>query len=146
MARDFRATAQLQRSSAGGALGDSLILRELTHFDRVDYGTRSPWIARFHSSNLGCVRKVAICCALPRPNVRRLGRYAALVQPVPIKGTETNSLRRIDMKVAVDINETCLTVAEVAERLKVNEETARRLFLNEPGVIVICWPRRGVRV
>lgn len=38
------------------------------------------------------------------------------------------------MKVAVDINETYLTIAEVAERLKVNEETARRLFLNEPGV------------
>ena len=42
------------------------------------------------------------------------------------------------MNVAVDINETCLTVAEVAERLKLSEEMARRLFLNEPGVIVIC--------
>ena len=50
------------------------------------------------------------------------------------------------MNAGVDINETCLTVAEVAERLKVNEETARRLFLNEPGVIVICYPRKGVRV
>jgi hypothetical protein len=46
----------------------------------------------------------------------------------------------------VDINENCLTVAEVAERLKVNLETVRRLFLNEPGVIVICFPRRGKRV
>ena len=53
---------------------------------------------------------------------------------------------QIDMNVAVGINETCLTVAEVAERLKVNEETVRRLFLNEPGVIVICYPRKGVRV
>ncbi len=50
------------------------------------------------------------------------------------------------MKVALDINEPFLTVAEVAERLKVNEGTARRLFLNEPGVIVICYPRKGVRV
>ena len=50
------------------------------------------------------------------------------------------------MNSQLDINETCLTVAEVAERLKLNEETARRLFLNEPGVIVICYPRKGVRV
>lgn len=56
------------------------------------------------------------------------------------------SLRRIDTNVVVDIDEIFLTVAEVAERLKVNEETARRLFLNEPGVIVICYPRKGVRV
>ena len=56
------------------------------------------------------------------------------------------SLIRIEMNAGVDINETCLTVAEVAERLKVNEETVRRLFLNEPGVIVICLPRKGVRV
>src|SRR5437667_45237 len=58
----------------------------------------------------------------------------------------TISPRRIEMNSRVDINETFLTVAEVAERLKVNEETARRLFLNEPGVIVICYPRKGVRV
>ena len=42
--------------------------------------------------------------------------------------------------------ETYLTVAEVAERLKVNEETVRRLFLTEEGVVVICFPRRGRRV
>ena len=50
------------------------------------------------------------------------------------------------MNARVDINESCLTVAEVAARLKVNEETVRRLFLNEPGVIVICSPRKGIRV
>jgi hypothetical protein len=50
------------------------------------------------------------------------------------------------MNARVDINETYLTVADIAERLKVNEETARRLFLNEPGVIVICYPRKGVRI
>jgi transcriptional regulator GlxA family with amidase domain len=50
------------------------------------------------------------------------------------------------MNAPIDINENCLTVAEVAERLKVNEETVRRLFLNELGVIVICFPRRGKRV
>lgn len=39
-----------------------------------------------------------------------------------------------------------LTVADVAGRLKVNEETVRRLFLNEPGVLVLCFPRPGRRV
>jgi predicted ArsR family transcriptional regulator len=44
------------------------------------------------------------------------------------------------------LDESYLTVIEVAERLKVNEETVRRLFLNEAGVVVICFPRRGRRV
>lgn len=39
-----------------------------------------------------------------------------------------------------------LTVRDVSERLKVNEDTVRRLFLDEPGVVVICFPRRGRRV
>ena len=52
IATDFRASAQLQRSRAGGALGDSLTLRELTHFERVDWGTRSSWIGRFHGGKL----------------------------------------------------------------------------------------------
>ena len=43
-------------------------------------------------------------------------------------------------------DEVFLTVAEVAERLKINEETVRRIFLKEPGVLVICFPRRGRRV
>lgn len=42
-------------------------------------------------------------------------------------------------------DEKCLTVVEVAERLKLNEETVRRLFLHEPGVIVIYRPRKGRR-
>jgi hypothetical protein len=42
--------------------------------------------------------------------------------------------------------DTFLTLAEVAERLKINEDTVRRLFLNEPGVVVICFPRKGKRV
>jgi hypothetical protein len=46
----------------------------------------------------------------------------------------------------IDIHESYFTVAEVAKRLKVNEETVRRLFLHEPGVIVICFPRKGRRV
>jgi hypothetical protein len=50
------------------------------------------------------------------------------------------------MATQVDANEVFLTVAEVAERLKLNDETVRRLFLNEPGVVVICFPRRGRRV
>jgi hypothetical protein len=44
------------------------------------------------------------------------------------------------------VPELVFTVAEVAERLKVNEETVRRLFLHEPGVIVISFPRKGRRV
>jgi hypothetical protein len=50
------------------------------------------------------------------------------------------------MALQIDTNDVFLTVAEVAERLKVNDETVRRLFLNEPGVVVICFPRRGRRV
>jgi hypothetical protein len=50
------------------------------------------------------------------------------------------------MSVQVDLEEGYLTVIEVAERLKLNEETVRRLFLNEPGVLVICFPRKGRRV
>jgi hypothetical protein len=53
---------------------------------------------------------------------------------------------RLTMNSRIDVNETCLTVADVAERLNVNAETVRRLFLNEPGVIVICCPRKGRRV
>ena len=46
----------------------------------------------------------------------------------------------------VDVKENFLTLAEVAERLKVNEHTVRRLFANEPGVVVICFPKKGKRV
>ena len=45
-----------------------------------------------------------------------------------------------------DLSEVYFTVTEVAERLKINEDTVRRLFLHEPGVLVICFPRRGRRV
>jgi len=34
----------------------------------------------------------------------------------------------------------------VAERLNVDDRTVRRLFLNEPGVLVICFPRKGRRL
>ena len=47
---------------------------------------------------------------------------------------------------ATAIDQQFLTIVEVGERLKVNEDTVRRLFLNEPGVIVICFPRKGKRV
>jgi hypothetical protein len=42
-------------------------------------------------------------------------------------------------------DEECFTAAEVAERLKANEETVRRLFMSEAGVIVICHARKGRR-
>jgi len=39
-----------------------------------------------------------------------------------------------------------LTLTDAAMRLKVKEDTVRRLFANEPGVVVICFPRRGKRI
>ena len=50
------------------------------------------------------------------------------------------------MSVELESTDVFLTVADVAGRLKVNEETVRRLFLNEPGVVVLCFPKRGRRV
>lgn len=50
------------------------------------------------------------------------------------------------MSVQINTADIFLTVRDVAERLKVNEETVRRLFVNEPGVVVICFPKRGRRV
>ena len=41
--------------------------------------------------------------------------------------------------------ESVFTVAEVAEQLKVDQDTVRRMFINEPGVIVISFPRKGRR-
>lgn len=55
-------------------------------------------------------------------------------------------VRNMAVPAKADIREPYLTVAEVAERLKVNEDTVRRLFGDEPGVLVICFPRRGRRV
>lgn len=46
------------------------------------------------------------------------------------------------MELSFDPRERCLTVAEVADRLSINTDTVRRLFLNETGVIVLCIPRR----
>jgi hypothetical protein len=42
--------------------------------------------------------------------------------------------------------ETISTLAEVAERVKVNADPVRRMFMKEPGVIVICFPRKGRRL
>ena len=59
------------------------------------------------------------------------------------------------VKTQADAHELFLTPTEIAERLKVDEDTVRRLFLNEPGSIVICFlegqhcpdaPRAGERV
>ena len=46
----------------------------------------------------------------------------------------------------IDVNEHCLTVADVAERLNVNHDTVRPLFLHESGVIAIYCPRKKTRV
>jgi hypothetical protein len=49
------------------------------------------------------------------------------------------------MEMPLQPQERCLTISEIAERLAVNSDTARRLFMNEPGVIVIAEPRKGRR-
>jgi hypothetical protein len=49
------------------------------------------------------------------------------------------------MSVQIDTADVFLTVRDVADRLKVNEETVRRLFVDEPGVVVLCFPKRGRR-
>jgi hypothetical protein len=64
-----------------------------------------------------------------------VGRHASRVRSPYASVVSTNS-----------VPEVVFTVAEVAERLKVNDETVRRLFLHEPGVIVISFPRKGRRV
>jgi hypothetical protein len=43
-------------------------------------------------------------------------------------------------------DEEFLTVGEIAERLKLKPDTIRRLFLTEPGVIVISAPKKGRRM
>jgi len=48
--------------------------------------------------------------------------------------------------VTIVAEEHFLTLSDVATRLKVNEDTVRRLFINEPGVVIICFPRKGKRV
>ena len=49
------------------------------------------------------------------------------------------------MNVAVDLTDGCLTVADAAKHLNVDVDTIRTLFLDEPGVIVIAFPRKGRR-
>ena len=49
------------------------------------------------------------------------------------------------MRSLIQVDEECLTVSDVAERLKLNPDTVRRLFRDEPGVIVISCPRKGRR-
>jgi hypothetical protein len=48
--------------------------------------------------------------------------------------------------VPVQLDEHIFTVADIAERFQVKADTVRRLFLHEPGVIVICFPRKGRRL
>ena len=49
------------------------------------------------------------------------------------------------MNLPMNPTERCLTVADVAERLNIDADTVRRLFADEPGVIIITFPRRGRR-
>jgi len=61
-------------------------------------------------------------------------------QPFDLVGFRT--LQRLAARNFVPLR----TLAEVAERLKVNQNTVHRLFANEPGVVVICFRRKGKRV
>jgi transcriptional regulator GlxA family with amidase domain len=47
------------------------------------------------------------------------------------------------MTAQIHADEQFLTVAEIADRLKVKHDTVRRLFLHEPGVVIIRFPRKG---
>jgi hypothetical protein len=49
------------------------------------------------------------------------------------------------MSSPISIEERHLTVAEIAERLKVKPDTVRRLFVKEPGVVIITFPKKGRR-
>ena len=49
------------------------------------------------------------------------------------------------MRTQIQVDEQCLTVSDVAQRLSLNPDTVRRLFRDEPGVIVISFPRKGRR-
>jgi hypothetical protein len=40
----------------------------------------------------------------------------------------------------MDNDDALLTVAEIAERLRLDTDTVRRLFRNEPGIVIICSP------
>lgn len=50
------------------------------------------------------------------------------------------------MKTSSQFAEQFLTVAEIADRLKLKPDTIRRLFSTEPGVIIISQPKKGKRV
>ena len=49
------------------------------------------------------------------------------------------------MRPQIQVDEQCMTVSDVAERLNLNADTVRRLFRNEPGVIVVSCARKGRR-
>ena len=50
------------------------------------------------------------------------------------------------MRTEFQVDDQFLTVAEIAERLKVKHDTVRRLFIHEPGVVIIRFPRKGKRL
>ena len=73
---------------------------------------------------------------------------ACLVVDITSPGTASaERMRSTEDVMSVQMNspERCLTVADAAERLSVDADTVRRLFAEEPGVIVITFPRKGRR-
>ena len=69
---------------------------------------------------------------------------ACVSAPEPV--VSPHRLEGLIMAGAINVDEPVLTPEEVAERLRIDGKTVRRLFLDEPGVIVICFPRKGKRV
>src|SRR5665213_948939 len=51
----------------------------------------------------------------------------------------------VDQWPVLGVHRGCLTVLEIAERLALNADTVRRLFMNEPGLIVITEAKKGRR-
>jgi len=50
---------------------------------------------------------------------------------------------RTEMKPGTHGDEQFPTVAEIGERLKLKPDTIRRLFVREPGILVISRPTKG---
>jgi hypothetical protein len=60
--------------------------------------------------------------------------------------TAQNRKGDVVMTPTIQIDDQFLTVLEVADRLKLHPDSVRRLFLHEPGVVVLATPKKGRRV
>jgi hypothetical protein len=156
----IEALKKLRRSTAGSRASYELAVTAIatansagawaTHRGKGEGGATPPWRA-------GATQRVAALAppveSLPPRRRSVSGRASAPPRARPVaqlasrRSSRTRSTeRKARMPQHVDVNEQCLTVAEVGERLHVKDDTVRRLFMNEPGVSVICFPHKGRRL